>query len=142
MAKATRKRELATEQQEQGDDNTPATGNSPADRLQQRLEYMQWVNDLIRQTLLRRDIEHEEKKARIIDQLRERGSDDDEIRYILTKKPARDGNEYYGFTFREVADVKDQIGTEALLAKPKKGFVEREEERRANRPDGQGNGIG
>ena len=48
MAKATRKRELATEQQEQGDDNTPATGNSPADRLQQRLEYMQWVNDLIR----------------------------------------------------------------------------------------------
>jgi hypothetical protein len=128
-----RKRELATEQREQvnGTAETPPAKQSPLDALKERLAFMEATQKLIRETMTRRDIDHDNKKGLIVDGLMQQGVPDDEIGYILTKKPGQDGNEYYGFTFREMGNVRDQIRTQELIANKRAGFAARETARRS-----------
>jgi hypothetical protein len=149
MAKKQRTPEQSTDHQEHAAEHPAAQPQETAtnrqkiiDEKKARLEYMQWVQQLLRSTLMRRDIEHEQKKEVIIDALMERGSPDDEIAYIMTKKPGRDGNEYYGFTFSEMNDVKDEISTLEMLSRKRDKFVSAEFDRRQNKTGNEGHGEG
>src|SRR5262245_35783201 len=129
---AKRTRDLAAEQKEQANDNTPASPTkSPLDTLKDRLAFMESVQQLIRAKMTRRDIEHDAKKELIVDNPMQQGVPDEEIGYILTKKPGMDGNEYYGFTFKEMNGVKDQIRTQEIIANKRQGFAAAEEARRS-----------
>jgi hypothetical protein len=128
MANRNKQRETSNPQPDAAAPSEPATNPSLV-AMKERLAFMHQVQQVLKSTMGRPDIDHREKKSIVMDELTQLGASDDDIRYIFKKE--KGVKDWYGFTFAEMNALEDQIDTEQMLSEKRAGtWVAREQARR------------
>lgn len=129
MAPRNKQRETSNQQPDAAAPTEPAVESTELQAKKERLAFMHKVQDLLKATMGRQDIDHREKKSIVMDELTQMGASDDDIRYIFKKEKGT--KDWYGFTFAEMNALEDQIDTEQMLSEKRAGtWVAREQARR------------
>jgi hypothetical protein len=134
MAKRNPQQATSNSHDEPAASPEPKFIQSELEAKKERLAFMNDVQTIMKRTMGRKDIQHREKKSIVLKELIALGTDDDEILYIMSKGKDKP---YYGHTFAEMNNLRDEIETAEMLAEIRgSSFVSREMTRRQPRSNG------